>query len=94
MSNLSFNQVHRFFQSQLKELTAPELSRCRQFYKVCPEILGTMSQELIRNITNGKTTKQILGSTTQELQSKDRLFISKYKLSFPSEQELKGCTYE
>lgn len=67
MSNLSFNQVHRFFQSQLKELTAPELSRCRHFYKVGPEILG---------------------STTQELQSKDRLFISKYKLNFPSEQEL------
>jgi hypothetical protein len=73
MSNLSFNQVHRFFQSHLKELAAPELSRCRQFYKVCPEILG---------------------SKTQELQSKDRLFISKYKLNFPSEQELKGCGYE
>ena len=73
MSNLSFNQVHRFFQSQLKELTAPELSRCRQFYKVCPEILGSL---------------------TQESQGKDRLFISKYKLNFPSEQELKGCTYE
>ncbi len=72
MSNLSFNQVHRFFQSQLRELIAPGLSRCRQFYKVCPEILGSL---------------------TQELQSKDRLFISKYKLNFPSEQELR-YTYE
>jgi hypothetical protein len=89
---------------KIKGLTAPELSRCRQFYRVYPEILGAKTQELIRNITNGKTTKQILGLTTQELQSsesqlissisytaneKDRLFVSKYKLKLPSEQDLK-----
>jgi predicted nuclease of restriction endonuclease-like (RecB) superfamily len=54
---------------QIKGLTAPELSRCRQFYKVYPEILGTKTQELIRDITNSKTNKQIFGLTTQELQS-------------------------
>jgi predicted nuclease of restriction endonuclease-like (RecB) superfamily len=61
---------------QIKGLTAPELSRCRQFYNVYPEILGTKTQESLRNITNGKTTKQILGSTTQELQSNENQLIS------------------
>jgi predicted nuclease of restriction endonuclease-like (RecB) superfamily len=61
---------------KIKGLTAPELSRCRQFYNVYPEILGTKTQELLRNITNGKTTKQILGSVTQELQSNENQLIS------------------
>jgi hypothetical protein len=30
----------------IKGLTAPELSRCRQFYLTYPQILGTVSQEL------------------------------------------------
>ncbi len=30
---------------QIKGLPAPELSRCRQFYKVYPQILGTLSQK-------------------------------------------------
>lgn len=30
----------------IKGLTASELSRCRQFYKVYPEIFGTLSQKL------------------------------------------------
>jgi predicted nuclease of restriction endonuclease-like (RecB) superfamily len=34
---------------QVKGLTAPELSRCRQFYKVYPEILGSTTQELQSN---------------------------------------------
>ncbi len=33
---------------QIKGLTAPELSLCRQFYKVYPKILGSTTQELIR----------------------------------------------
>ena len=61
---------------QIKGLTAPELSRCRQFYNVYPEILGTKTQESLRNITNGKTTKQILGSLTQELQNNENQLIS------------------
>jgi predicted nuclease of restriction endonuclease-like (RecB) superfamily len=34
----------------IKGLTSPELSRCRQFYQVYPEILGTLSQEFTRQI--------------------------------------------
>jgi predicted nuclease of restriction endonuclease-like (RecB) superfamily len=60
---------------QIKGLTAPELSRCRQFYNLYPEILGTKTQESLRNITNGKTTKQILGSVTQELQNNENQLI-------------------
>jgi predicted nuclease of restriction endonuclease-like (RecB) superfamily len=56
---------------QIKGLTAPELSRCRQFYKVYPEILGTKTQELIRNSSANKNlalmTGQILGTASQEL---------------------------
>jgi predicted nuclease of restriction endonuclease-like (RecB) superfamily len=36
-------------QINLKGLTAPELSRCRQFYMVYPQILGTVSQEFNSN---------------------------------------------
>jgi predicted nuclease of restriction endonuclease-like (RecB) superfamily len=61
---------------QIKGLTAPELSRCRQFYRVYPEILGAKTQELIRDITDGKTTKRIFGLTTQELQSNQNQLIS------------------
>lgn len=31
---------------KIKGLTAPELSRCRQFYNVYPQILGLITQEL------------------------------------------------
>ncbi len=34
----------------IKGLTAPELSRCRQFYKIYPHILGTLSQELKKQL--------------------------------------------
>jgi predicted nuclease of restriction endonuclease-like (RecB) superfamily len=61
---------------QIKGLTAPELSRCRQFYNVYPELLGTKTQEALRNITNGKITKQIFGSATQELQNNENQLIS------------------
>jgi predicted nuclease of restriction endonuclease-like (RecB) superfamily len=61
---------------QIKGLTAPELSRCRQFYRVYPEILGAKTQELIRDITDGKTTKRIFGLATQELQSNQNQLIS------------------
>ena len=61
---------------QIKGLTAPELSRCRQFYRVYPEILGAKTQELIHHITDGKTTKQIFGLATQELQSNQSQLIS------------------
>jgi len=33
-------------------LTAPELSRCRQFYKIYPQILGTLSQDFLGVLPN------------------------------------------
>ena len=50
----------------IKGLSAPELSRFRQFYVCYPQILGTLSQEL-----KGLVSKEILGSVTQELNSSD-----------------------
>jgi len=44
----------------IKGLTAPELSRCRQFYQTYPQILGSMTQEL-KNLL----PSSILGSATQ-----------------------------
>ncbi len=92
---------------KIKGLTAPELSRCRQFYKIYPEILGALTQNLISDSIGNNirqlTVDQIFGLTTQKLvngentvlveyasaNEKDRLFVSKYKLNLPSEQELK-----
>ncbi|HNW97550.1 MAG TPA: PDDEXK nuclease domain-containing protein [Bacteroidales bacterium] len=44
----------------IKGLTAPELSRCRQFYLVYPQIFGTLSQKFITQIP-----ENILGSVSQ-----------------------------
>lgn len=46
----------------IKGLTAPELSRCRQFYQCYPAMFGTLSQEL-ENIL----PKHFLGTLSQEL---------------------------
>lgn len=51
---------------QIKGLTAPELSRCRQFYNCYPRILGTASQEL-----NKLLPPAILGTLSQELVNED-----------------------
>lgn len=62
---------------KIKGLTAPELSRCRQFYKAYPEILGLLTQEFnslipskiqpfIQEINNQKDTAGIFVSKTQE----------------------------
>lgn len=64
----------------IKGLTAPELSRCRQFYKIYPKIFGLITQEF-KNILPSEfffenTGKSILGSTTQELQNEDLKYIS------------------
>ncbi len=45
----------------IKGLTAPELSRCRQFYIVYPGILGTLSQKFERLLP-----LEILGTLSQE----------------------------
>jgi len=72
----------------IKGLTAPELSRCRQFYKTYPQIiellpeelnaflphyiLGTMSQEL------DIQKDLIFGTMSQELRSKDNTINNNY----------------
>ncbi len=57
---------------KIKGLTAPELSRCRQFYKVYPEILGSLTQKIMTGISSSKigelSDNQIVGLPTQELQ--------------------------
>lgn len=52
----------KFAKTKLKGLTAPELSRCRQFYITYPSILGTVSQKsLIAQLDSS-----ILGTLSQE----------------------------
>ncbi|MCX7098333.1 MAG: DUF1016 N-terminal domain-containing protein [Methylococcales bacterium] len=93
---------------KIKGLTAPELSRCRQFYKVYPEMIGSLSQTFASDSESNKilpiTTEQNFGLTTQKLLGiennlinsieKVRLFVSKYKLNLPFEQELKRGSHE
>lgn len=65
---------------KIKGLTAPELSRCRQFYKVYPEILGSLTQKLtsdsIGNNIRQLTSNQIFGLTTQKLVTGENNLIS------------------
>ncbi len=49
----------------IKGLTAPELSRCRQFYLIYPQILGSVTQEFQHRLPTS-----ILGSLTQEFEMK------------------------
>ena len=49
----------------IKGLTAPELSRCRQFYNCYPHILGALTQEY-----NKILPKSIFGSLPQKLKTK------------------------
>lgn len=61
----------------IKGLTAPELSRCRQFYKVYPEILGSLTQKLVGEnndipILSGK----ILGLATQKFDKQENMLFS------------------
>lgn len=64
----------------IKGLTAPELSRCRQFYNAYPKILGLLTQEfknvLPADFLSQNTKKSILGLPTQELQNEDIKHIS------------------
>jgi predicted nuclease of restriction endonuclease-like (RecB) superfamily len=55
----------KFSKTTLKGLTAPELSRCRQFYITYPSILGTVSQESVILQLN----PSILGTVSQEFES-------------------------
>lgn len=57
----------------IKGLTAPELSRCRQFYNTYPQILWLITQEfnniLPTDFLPNITDESILGSLTQELEN-------------------------
>lgn len=61
----------------IKGLSAPELSRCRQFYSVYPQISGLIGQKLkgllpavfFEDFSSENNHFKILGSATQRLQS-------------------------
>lgn len=59
----------------IKGLTSPELSRCRQFYNTYPQILGLLTQEfknvLPDNFLLDNKEISIFGSSPQELQNDD-----------------------
>lgn len=59
----------------IKGLTAPELSRCRQFYSVYPKILGLITQKSfdsnLKLYLSGFDNRTILGLPTQELNEVD-----------------------
>ncbi len=59
------NLALKFGKRNLKGLSAPELSRCRQFYITYPSILGTVSQKSIVS----QFDIPILGTLSQELES-------------------------
>jgi len=60
----------------IKGLTAPELSRCRQFYNTYPQILGTLSQ-----ISQNSLPPSILGTLSQKsIQIKDKTTVPAAKL--------------
>ena len=61
------------FARGLKNISAPELSRFRQFYSTYPQILGT-SQKLL------DFPKQILGTLSQEFQTPDYVSVEPEKL--------------
>ncbi len=62
---------------RIKGLSAPELSRCRQFYYAYPEILGLITQkfktmlpvDFLEDVMLENSSNQILGLPTQELQN-------------------------
>lgn len=62
---------------RIKGLSAPELSRCRQFYYAYPEILGLITQkfktmlpvDFLEDVMLENSSNQILGLPTQEFQN-------------------------
>ena len=65
----------KFSKTSLKGLTAPELSRCRQFYITYPSILGTVSQESVIS----QLDASILGTVSQEFESMPVRVLEKWK---------------
>lgn len=68
---------------KIKGLTAPELSRCRQFYRTYPQILGLITQEfyipvnqLVASVMNSALSKSlILGTPSQELDDSEKKYL-------------------
>ena len=62
-------------QSGLRNVSAAELSRFRQFYIIYPQLLGTLSQKSLH------LPEQILGTVSQRLEAKsEKLIIEPEKL--------------
>ncbi len=61
--------------THIKGLSAPEFSRCRQFYLCYPEILGTVTQEFKELLP-----KSILGTASQELLPQKSV-VDRHKIS-------------
>ena len=64
----------------IKGLTTPELSRCRQFYKTYPQILGLLTQEfknlLPSDFLPENPNELILGLPTQKLSNEEMEYCS------------------
>jgi predicted nuclease of restriction endonuclease-like (RecB) superfamily len=74
---------------QIKGLTSPELSRCRQFYNTYSNIIGSVTQQLkhllpetilgtMSQVSEHLPANSILGSLTQELKDPDKEKNEKY----------------
>ena len=68
-------------QNGLKNVSAAELSRFRQFYIIYPQFLGTLSQKSLH------LPETILGTVDNQL------FVSRYLLELPKKEELE-CIIE
>jgi predicted nuclease of restriction endonuclease-like (RecB) superfamily len=71
---LLFNISRTLANQGMKNISAAELSRFRQFYFVYPQILGTLSQKSLN------LPEKILGTVSQESLKHDFLFIDPLKL--------------
>lgn len=74
---------------QIKGLSAPELSRCRQFYKVYPEMFGLLTQKLTNEAIGNKisrlTTDKIFGLKTQKLDAGEITLENELKIFIENE---------
>lgn len=52
----------------IKGLSAPELSRCRQFYQIYPEIFGAVSQDFMISLLNSNVEARNFGTVSQKSQ--------------------------
>jgi hypothetical protein len=68
-------------QLNIKGLVSAELSRCRQFYRCYPQILGSLTQELQEE----NIAVPIRGILTTE-----PLVVSKYLLELPKKEQLEA----